>query len=55
MTTFEMKREITSSKKRSKANKSVVVPTFYNDCYCKRRRTGISGGQLQRDDPCLTR
>lgn len=31
MTTFEMKKEITSSKKRSKANKSVVVTTFYND------------------------
>lgn len=28
MTTFEMKKEITSSKKRSKANKSVVVTTM---------------------------
>ena len=31
MTTLEMKKEINSSKRRSKANKSVVVITFYND------------------------
>lgn len=31
MTTAEMKREINSSKKRSKANKSDVITTFYND------------------------
>lgn len=31
MTTREMKKEINSSKRRSKANKSVVITTFYND------------------------
>lgn len=31
MTTLEMKKEINSSKRRSKANKSVVITTFYND------------------------
>ena len=31
MTTLEIKKEINSSKRRSKANKSVVVITFYND------------------------
>lgn len=31
MTTLEMKKEINSSKRRSKANKSDVIITFYND------------------------
>lgn len=31
MTTREMKKEINSSKRRSKANKSDVITTFYND------------------------
>ncbi len=31
MTTLEMKKEINSSKRRSKANKSDVITTFYND------------------------
>ena len=31
MTTAEMKREINISNKRSKANKSMVVTSFYND------------------------
>ena len=31
MTAHEMKKEISSSKKRSKANKSTVITTFYND------------------------
>lgn len=31
MTTAEMKREIRSSKRRSKVNKSDVITTFYND------------------------
>lgn len=31
MTTTEMKKEIISSKRRGKANKSTVVTSFYND------------------------
>lgn len=31
MTTTEMKKEILSSKRRGKANKSTVVTSFYND------------------------
>lgn len=31
MTTLEMKKEINSSKRRSKVNKSDVITTFYND------------------------
>lgn len=31
MTTTEMKKEITSSKRKSKADKSTVVTSFYND------------------------